>query len=399
MSRALRLSSLAVAAVVALAAVGFFGFVPAHMDGQFNRVASHPPYLVSDAATRLHRQITIADLHSDVLVWARDLLRRNRRGHTDVPRLIEGNVALQVFSAVTKVPKRLNYARNEGTSDQLTLLLVAQRWPPATWISLSQRALYEARKLRAAAARSGGRLVLTESREDLERFLARRAVDGGMTAGVLSIEGLQALDGRLDMVDTLYAAGYRIMGLAHFFDNEVAGSAHGVAQGGLTPLGRQVVQRMESLGVLVDLAHASPRTVDDVLAIATRPVVVTHTGVKGTCPGPRNLSDDQIRRIAATQGVIGIGYWDGAVCKIDPASIAQAIRYASRIAGIDHVALGSDFDGATRTSFDASDLVVVTDALLTAGFREDEIRRIMGGNVVRLFLQALPRSGQVPDRR
>jgi microsomal dipeptidase-like Zn-dependent dipeptidase len=304
-----------------------------------------------------------------------------------------------VFSAVTKVPKRLNYERNQGTSDQLTLLLMAQRWPPATWTSLSQRALYEAHKLRAAAARSGGRLVLAESREDLERFLARRAVDRGMTAGVLSIEGLQALDGRLDLVDTLYAAGYRIMGLAHFFDNEVAGSAHGAAQGGLTPLGRQVVQRIESLGILVDLAHASPRTVDDVLAIAKRPVLVTHTGVKGTCPGPRNLSDDQIRRIAATGGVIGIGYWDGAVCEIDPASIARAIRYASRIAGIDHVALGSDFDGATRTYFDASDLVLVTDALLSAGFREDEVRHIMGANVVRLLLAALPRTGHVADGR
>ena len=149
----------------------------------------------------------------------------------------------------------------------------------------------------------------------------------------------------------------------------------------------------------MDLAHASPRTVDDVLAIARRPVVVTHTGVKGTCPGPRNLSDDQIRRIAATGGVIGIGYWDGAVCEIDPASIARAIRYTSRIAGTDHVALGSDFDGATRTYFDVSDLVLVTDALLAAGFREDEIRRIMGGNVVRLLLNALPRTGQVADRR
>ena len=395
----LRRASLALAAVVGLAAVGFFGFVPGYMDGRLNRVASHPPYVVSEAATRLHRQLTIADLHSDVLLWARDLLRRNRRGHTDVPRLIAGNVALQVFSAVTKVPKRLNYERNPGTSDQLTPLLVAQRWPPATWTSLSQRALYEARKLRAAAARSGGRLVLAESREDLERFLVRRAADQGMTAGVLSIEGLQALDGRLDIVDTLYAAGYRIMGLAHFFDNEVAGSAHGTAQGGLTLLGRQVVQRMETLGILVDLAHASPRTVDDVLAIARRPVVVTHTGVKGTCPGPRNLSDDQIRRIAATGGVMGIGYWDGAVCEIDPASIARAIRYASTIAGIDHVALGSDFDGATRTYFDASDLALVTDALLAAGFREDEIRRIMGGNVVRLLLNALPRTGQVADRR
>jgi microsomal dipeptidase-like Zn-dependent dipeptidase len=399
MTRALRRASIALATIMTLATLGFFAVLPAYMDGRLNRVASHPPYVVSEAATRLHREITIADLHSDVLLWPRDLLRRNRRGHTDVPRLIAGNVALQVFSAVTKVPKRLNYERNQGTSDQLTLLLMAQRWPPATWTSLSQRALYEAHKLRAAAARSGGRLVLAESREDLERFLARRAVDRGMTAGVLSIEGLQALDGRLDLVDTLYAAGYRIMGLAHFFDNEVAGSAHGAAQGGLTPLGRQVVQRIESLGILVDLAHASPRTVDDVLAIAKRPVLVTHTGVKGTCPGPRNLSDDQIRRIAATGGVIGIGYWDGAVCEIDPASIARAIRYASRIAGIDHVALGSDFDGATRTYFDASDLVLVTDALLSAGFREDEVRHIMGANVVRLLLAALPRTGHVADGR
>jgi membrane dipeptidase len=399
MTRALRRASIGLATVVTLTTLGFFAVLPAYMDGRLNRVASHPPYVVSKAATRLHGEITIADLHSDVLLWPRDLLRRNRRGHTDVPRLIAGNVALQVFSAVTKVPKRLNYERNQGTSDQLTLLLVAQRWPQATWTSLSQRALYEARTLRAAAARSGGRLVLAESREDLERFLARRADDRGMTAGVLSIEGLQALDGRLDMVDTLYAAGYRIMGLAHFFDNEVAGSAHGAVQGGLTPLGRQVVQRTESLGILVDLAHASPRTVDDVLAIAKRPVVVTHTGVKGTCPGPRNLSDDQVRRIAATGGVIGIGYWDGAVCEIDPASIARAIRYVSRIAGIDHVALGSDFDGATRTYFDASDLVLVTDALLSAGFREDEVRRIMGGNVVRLLLDALPHTGQVADGR
>ncbi len=399
MTRALRRTSLALAAVVGLGAVGFFAFIPGYMDGRLNHLTSHPPYVVSDAAIRLHRQLTIADLHSDLLLWPRDPLRRSSRGHTDVPRLIAGNVALQVFSAVTKVPKGLNYEHNQGTSDQLTMLLVAQRWPPSTWTSLSQRALYEARKLRAAAARSGGRLVLIESREGLERFLERRAANREMIAGVLSIEGLQALDGRLDNVDTLYAAGFRIMGLAHFFDNEVAGSAHGATQGGLTPLGRQVVQRVQTLGILVDLAHASPRTIDDVLAIATGPVVVTHTGVKGTCPGPRNLSDDQIRRIAAKGGVIGIGYWDAAVCGIDPASIARAIRYASRIAGIDHVALGSDFDGATRTYFDASDLVLVTDALLAAGFREDEIRRIMGGNVVRLLLSALPRTGQVTGHR
>lgn len=393
MTRALRRASVAMAALVGVGAVGFFGFVPGLMDGRLNRVASHPVHAVSDAALRLHRQLIIADLHSDLLLWPRDPLRRGTRGHTDVPRLIAGNVALQVFSAVTKVPRGLNYDHNTGTSDALTALLVAQRWPPSTWTRLSRRAVYQARKLRGAAARSNGRLVLVESREDLEGAIARRTRDPSFVAGVLSIEGLHALDGRLDNVDTLYAAGFRIMGLTHFFDNEVAGSAHGMTQGGLTPLGRLVVRRMETLGILVDLAHASPRTVDDVLAIATRPVIVTHTGVKATCPGPRNLSDDQIRRIAATGGLIGIGYWDAAVCQVDPASIARAIRYASRIAGIDHVALGSDFDGATQTYFDASDLVLLTDALLAAGFREDEIRRIMGGNVVQLLLDALPRTG------
>src|SRR5438046_10241410 len=119
MTRALRRTWLALAAVVGLAAVGFFDFVPAYMDGRLNRVASHPPYVVSEAATRLHRQLTIADLHSDVLLWPRDLLRRNRRGHADVPRLIAGNVALQVFSAVKKVPRRLHYERKRATSDQV----------------------------------------------------------------------------------------------------------------------------------------------------------------------------------------------------------------------------------------------------------------------------------------
>src|SRR5207247_8548998 len=140
MTRALRRTSLALAAVVGLAAVGFFGFRPAYMDGQLNRVASHPPYVVSEAASRLHHQLTIADLHSDVLLWPRDLLRRNSRGHTDVPRLIAGNVALQVFSAVTKVPRPLNYDGNQATSDQPPLLLPAPRSPPRTGPSAAQAA-------------------------------------------------------------------------------------------------------------------------------------------------------------------------------------------------------------------------------------------------------------------
>jgi microsomal dipeptidase-like Zn-dependent dipeptidase len=142
--------------------------------------------------------------------------------------------------------------------------------------------------------------------------------------------------------------------------------------------------------MLVDLAHASARTIDDVLAMATRPVVVSHTGVRATCDNARNLSDDQLRRIAATGGVIGIGYWDTAVCGQDAAAITRAIAHAASVVGPEHVALGSDFDGAVSVPFDTTGLAVLVDALLAAGLREEAIAQIMGGNVVRLLGQSLP---------
>jgi len=138
--------------------------------------------------------------------------------------------------------------------------------------------------------------------------------------------------------------------------------------------------------MLVDLAHASERTIEDVLALATRPVVVSHTGLRGACDNNRNLRDDHVRRIAAAGGVIGIGFWSTAVCGGSTRDIARSIRYASGLVGVDHVALGSDFDGATTTPFDAAELVRLTDALLAEGFSEDDISKIMGENVIRLLV-------------
>src|SRR3546814_12529282 len=115
-------------------------------------------------------------------------------------------------------------------------------------------------------------------------------------------------------------------GLTHFFDNKLAGSMHGLKKGGLTPFGRQVVRRMEEKGMIVDLAHLSHAGVADVLAMAHRPVVSSHGGVQATCRVNRNLSDAEIRGVPATGGLVGIGYWDGAVCGPAPASIAQAMK-------------------------------------------------------------------------
>jgi microsomal dipeptidase-like Zn-dependent dipeptidase len=150
------------------------------------------------------------------------------------------------------------------------------------------------------------------------------------------------------------------------------------------------VRRLEEKHILVDLAHASPRVVDDVLAMATRPVVVSHTGVQGTCPGPRNLSDAHVQAIAAQGGVIGIAYFQGAVCALGTEAIVKAIRHAVDLAGVKHVALGSDFDGAIRVPFDTTGLVLITQGLLEAGMGEDDIADIMGGNVRRLLLESLP---------
>jgi membrane dipeptidase len=128
----------------------------------------------------------------------------------------------------------------------------------------------------------------------------------------------------------------------------------------------------------------------DVLAMATKPVVVSHGGVAATCPGPRNLTDEELRAIAANGGIVGIGYWDGAVCEMSVPSIVRAMKHAASIMGVAHVALGSDFDGATTEPWDTRALALLTDGLLREGFSVDDVRRIMGGNVHAMLQRQLP---------
>ncbi|HEX8474213.1 MAG TPA: dipeptidase [Pyrinomonadaceae bacterium] len=379
------------ALTAAVGALVFFFILPPFVESRFNAVLHPPPYVASEQARNLHRRILIADLHADSLLWNRDLLARGSCGHVDVPRLVEGNVALQAFTVVTKSPRDANIERNDDKSDNITPLVIAERWPLATWRSLKERALYQSRRLHRFAEDSGGKLVLIKSSSDLSTYLEGLERDPHTTtAGFLGIEGAHALEGEPSNVDVMFDAGFRMMSPTHFFDNEMGGSAHGVEKGGLTEKGREMIRRMEGRRMIVDLAHASARTIDDVLAMATRPVVVSHTGVRGTCDNARNLDDEQLRRIAQTGGIIGIGYWDTAVCGTDAKAIARAIRHTVNVVGVEHVALGSDFDGAVTTPFDTTGLVQLTDALIAQGFSDGEIEKIMGGNVVRFLLENLP---------
>ncbi len=349
-----------------------------------------PPYRASERARALHERLWVADLHADSLLWGRDLLVRGTRGHVDVPRLSGGNVALQVLAATTKSPRHLNIECNDDRSDDVILLALALGWPTATWRRLMPRALHLAARADAMAARSDGRFRIIRSKADLEAYDAARRVRPEITAGLLAIEGAHALDGDPANVEVVADAGFRMMSPSHFFDNAFGGSAHGVVKGGLTDAGREMVERMEARGMLVDVAHASATTIDDVLAIATRPIVASHTGLRGACDNARNLTDEHARGIAETGGLLGIGFWPTACGGDDVASIARSIRYAVLVAGVEHVGLGSDFDGAVPVPFDATGLVQLTDALIGAGFADDDVAKVMGGNVRRLLADVLP---------
>ncbi len=379
-----------ISSIFTLLLVIYFFIFPTLVERSMNRLTDSSAQEPSTRALDLHQRLWVADLHCDALLWGRDLSRRGARGHVDVPRLIEGNVALQAFTVVSKTPFGLNYDRNDDHSDMITLLALAQRWPTRTLFSLKERALYQAKRLVDLADSSEGKFAVITSKKDLLNYLARREIDLKITAGFLGIEGAQVLEGKLENVGLLFRAGFRMMSPSHFFDTEVGGSAHGVNKGGLTEFGKQVIKKMETLGMIVDVAHASPQMIDDVLAIAKKPIFVSHTGVKGTCDNIRNLSDEQLRGIAATGGVIGIAFFDGATCGDDVDAIVRAIRYTADLVGVEHVALGSDFDGAVATPFDAAGLSQLTEGLMRAGFSEPEIAMIMGENVRRLLFELLP---------
>lgn len=377
--------------VIVLLAAGFFFFVlPPRVDHALNAVTPHEPYIISAEAQDLHDTLRVADLHSDLLLWSRDPVRRYGRGHTDLPRLREGGVVLQVFTSVTKTPSNMNYETNDATSDDITLLAIAQRWPVDTWGSLYNRARFHARRLHRAAARSDGEFVVVESRADLSAALAAHADNPDMVAGILGTEGAHPLEGDMANIPRLYEEGYRVVGLQHFFDNELGGSLHGLSNAGLTDFGRAAVRDLLDQGFIIDVAHSSEAVVREVLDMTDAPLIVSHTGVRSLCETPRNIDDALFAEIAARGGLIGIGFWADVTCDDSPAGIARVIAYAAEQFGVEAIALGSDYDGSITATFDASELAALTDALLDGGMSQADIRAVMGENQIRFFLENLP---------
>jgi len=354
------------------------------VDADMNPVTVHKTYKISDAARALHDQLWISDLHADNLLWRRNPRKRHDYGQVDLPRLAEGGVELQVFSAVTKSPKGLNFDKNsEEAPDQITTLARAQLWPAKTWSSIYERAVYQAQRLQALERE--GHVHIVRIAGDLDKT--------DRLLGLLLTEGAHPLEGKIENIARLKSEGYRAMGLQHFFDNELGGSMHGLSQAGLTKFGREAVLEMRRQDIIIDVAHSSKRVVKDVLGLTPDPIFISHGGTIFHCPqtSNRNLPDDILKEIARRGGIIGIGYFNGAICDISPEGIADAIIDAMTLLGEDAVALGSDFDGTVTTSLDTSELAVITQALLDRGVSPDVIKKIMGENARRFFRKNLPK--------
>ncbi|GAA0856651.1 dipeptidase [Aliiglaciecola litoralis] len=365
--------------------------VPPILEQNMNQIDHAQSLEISQPSLTFHNTLFVGDWHADSTLWDRDLAKLSDFGHVDIPRLQQGNVALQMFTTVTKSPDGLNYEQNSvDAPDNITKLALVQGWPLASLTSLTQRALYQASKLHTIAKKYPQQFMLIRSQTELSDFLTKRQSNPTLVGGLIGAEGAHALDGKLENIDVLYQAGFRMIGLQHFFDNQLGGSLHGISRAGLTEFGRKALSIMQSKGMIIDLSHSSQQTVLDVLEVSKAPLVISHTGFNGHCPNQRNIDDSLMKAIADNGGMIAVGYWVDAACGIQPDDIADAIIYGINLVGEDHVALGSDYDGTVIVSFATNRIALITQALQRKSVPDAVIAKVMGANMLRFLQHNLP---------
>ena len=215
----------------------------------------------------------------------------------------------------------------------------------------------------------------------------------GRKSIMLGIENGLALDGHLDRLQHFAQRGIVYMTLCHNGDNDICDSARGNhTHNGISPFGKQVVREMNRLGILVDLSHAGEKSFYDALELSSQPIVCSHSSCRALCDHPRNLTDDQMRALAAKGGVMQITMYNGFLVKDGEATVLDALRHlahAIEVMGIDHVGIGTDFDGdgGVRGMANSSELLNFTRLLLARGYSEQDIEKIWGGNFLRVMTQ------------
>lgn len=350
-------------------------------------------------------RIPVLDGHNDTLTQiressgeeARTFLDRSGHGHIDLPRAREGGLGGGFFAIFTPSP---NYervvrpmVRPDGTevpgSYTIALPPRLDRRKALGWTLSIMSDLF---RLEAEAE---GELAVVRTPREL-----RRCLEEGTLAAIVHIEGAEAIDTRLEALDVLYEAGLRSVGLVWSRPNAFASGVpfdfpRSPDTGpGLTAAGRRLVKACNRLGVVVDLSHLNEKGFWDVARISDAPLVASHSGMHVLCPSPRNLTDRQLDAIASSGGIVGVNFHVGFL-RADgnpdaPTSleeIVRHVRYAVDHMGVEHVGLGSDFDGATMPGDlgDVSGLPRLLDALREAGFDERDLRKIAHENWERVL--------------
>ena len=234
---------------------------------------------------------------------------------------------------------------------------------------------------------SGGKVTIARSAQDI--LAAKQA---GKLAAVMAVENSDVLEGSLNVLRMLHKIGVRSIGLTHNVRSLAAdGNAETDGGGGLTTFGVRLVQEMNRLGMLVDVAHINERGFCDVLAVTQRPVLVSHGNCKAVCDHPRNLSDAQIRALAENGGSMGVTFVPRFVDTDAPTldRLLDHIDHAVQLAGADHVGIGSDFDGGGTLVKDATAFPEITDGLFKRGYSETDVRKILGENHLRVLRGSL----------
>ena len=219
-----------------------------------------------------------------------------------------------------------------------------------------------------------------------------KAKEEGKLAAILAVENSDVLEGSLNVLRGLHRVGVRSIGLTHNIRSWAAdGNAEARSGGGLSSFGVRLVEEMNTLGMLVDVSHISERGFWEVMEVTRKSVVASHGNCAGVCDHPRNLDDKQIVELANNGGVMGITFVPDFVDPKAPTlgRLLDHVDYVVQVAGIDHVGIGSDFDGGGTVMKDATEFPRITEGLLDRGYEESEIRQILGGNHLRILQEAL----------
>lgn len=309
----------------------------------------------------------IVDAHCDTLIALEDQCRGlgddGKGGHLDLPRMIKSGVKLQFFAAFISPKHRLC-----ATVRALDIIDIFYREMEA----------------------------VSDQIEPVQRYAdIERLISSGKAAALLAIEGGEALSGKLSVLRLFYRLGVRSIGLTWNGRNELAdGVGEGRTGGGLTEFGVAAVKEMNRLGMLVDVSHLAEPGFWDVIKNSGRPVIATHANSRSKCDHPRNLTDSQIKALAATGGVMGLCFCPDFICPTNPCLerlLDHAVHIASA-AGVACIGLGSDFDGIEKVAPGLEDVTCMpylAEGLGKRGFKDGEIEMIMGGNWLRVMKEVL----------